>query len=136
MSTIVIRPGLTSALNWRFTPVGSLKAVHLVCPKNVKTNSVGDRNWLVNTPFLTIELQRSEERERVLLGIDNTLDTDDFYDKALSKIDIDNHYIAVSEDDAMFLAASMRMPIIILTESDDPDEQYTAFFRDYKDRDL
>ena len=130
-----MQPGVCRSVFYTFKPVGSMRAVHLVCPKTVAPMSrgVGDRAWLTNTPFLTVEVNGGcADGTRVLFAMDETVDTS----KVLSALEAENQTIAVSEDDVMLVSAAMRIPLLVITDDrksgDDggDDGNLAAVFRD------
>nr|WRJ69587.1 hypothetical protein TetV2_00138 [Oceanusvirus sp.] len=114
MRTLVIQPGVCRSVFFTFKPVGSMRSVHLVCPKRVPPEPKGgDRAWLTSTPFLTVEVNGERaDGTRVLFAMDETVDTS----KVLSALDAENQTIAVSEDDVMLVSTGMRIPLVVITE--------------------
>lgn len=126
MRTITVSPGAFREVMYTYRPPGSLKAVHLVCraprPRPPKTNrngtGVGDRTWLMNTPFLTVDLtdDSSDGMHRVLFAIDADADADAVGARVLQSVG-EHWTVALPEEDADFVAECMRMPMMVVTET-------------------
>lgn len=108
-------------IEYKFSKPGSLKAVHLIGrtntarpPKQWKNTGVGDKEWLISTPFMTAILKSEDNKDiRVLLGV--------ACDEA-DRIEPNNiappcDIFALSEDDAVFIAGGLKMPLLIVSES-------------------
>lgn len=126
MRTISVSPGSCNRVLYTYKQPGQMRAVHLVCktkvPRPPKGNhngtGVGDRSWLMNTPFLTVDItdDSKEGQHKVLFAIDADADVKAVSERVL--YDIGDHCIvAIPEEDADFVADGMRMPMVVITEN-------------------
>lgn len=114
---------------------GDIKAVHLVAcgqsarpPKARDGTGTGDRSWLLQTRFLTVDFSADSEVSRVLIGIADDVDIPALEAEALSGIREDYTVVALPEKDAEFVANSMGLPLLMITQRDE-DGDFRAVYR-------
>lgn len=140
MRIISVKPGVFNTVSYTYRQPGSSPFINLVCKQNkakppksnyVSGTGTGDRGWLVNTPFLTVDMtNESEEDYKVLFGIDSSAAIADIEAQVLNNI-LDYTIIPVSEEDAAFIAKNMKMPLLIVTDNKN-DGNLVAIFRRFE----
>lgn len=122
MRTVTTSPGVRTSVTYTYRSPGALRSVHLVCPAASAAPArgapgVGDRRWLLETPFLAAGLAAGAHQSPVVFGVAAEADAGAVGELCLRGL-ADHALVAVSEADAALVAAGMRLPLMVVTGAD------------------